>query len=302
MAFCRRLGAVAFLLLAISSVSTHAKTEYTYGTDGHGVTRPLAYDRVPALYTGDFGDCLGGQSLFNITKFDAGYYADNLTIVFHLDGASNIKNESLMMHISVDAYGSGRFEMTFDPCYLNLYSLCPLNASVPITGWAVIPVGPAQIGGIPPMAFSIPDFEGTARLRIFANSSETEIGCFQAGMRNGNTFSHPEIVAPVLGSFALAAIIASFVTAAYGVSVVHSKSSILAISQRERERFSLTLCPVKRRIKLTFLTVRMHYAHSLSVLVLFETFQSIFFTGALTVNWYAVSLLSYGIRQRIFSQ
>ncbi|KAK4452846.1 TRP-domain-containing protein [Podospora aff. communis PSN243] len=237
------------------SVAVHAKTEYTYGTDAHGVTRPLAYDRVPALYTGDFGDCLGGQSLFNITKFDAGYYADNLTIVFHLDGASNIKNESLMMHISVDAYGSGRFDMTFDPCYLNLYSLCPLNASVPITGWAVLPVGPEQIGGIPPMAFSIPDFEGTARLRIFANSSETEIGCFQAGMRNGNTFSHPEIVAPVLGGLTLVAIIASFATAVYGVSVVH---------------------------------IRMHYAHSLSAFVLLETLQSIFFTGALTVNWPSV--------------
>ncbi|KAK0633671.1 hypothetical protein B0T14DRAFT_418010 [Immersiella caudata] len=254
MAFCKRLaGVLAFLF--IMSTAVHAKTEYTYGTDAHGVTRPLAYDRVPALYTGDFGDCLGGQSLFNITKFDAGYYADNLTIVFHLDGASNIKNESLMMHISVDAYGSGRFEMTFDPCYLNLYSLCPLNASVPITGWAVLPVGPEQIGGIPPMAFAIPDFEGTARLRIFANSSETEIGCFQAGMRNGNTFSHPEIVAPVLGGVTLVATIASFATAAYGISVVH---------------------------------MRMHYAHSLSVLVLLETLQSIFFTGALTVNWPSV--------------
>jgi hypothetical protein len=252
MAFCKRLAAILASLF-ILSVAVHAKTEYTYGTDAYGVTRPLAYDRVPALYTGDFGDCLGGQSLFNITKFDAGYYADNLTIVFHLDGASNVKNESLMMHISVDAYGSGRFEMTFDPCYLNLYSLCPLNASVPITGWAVLPVGPEQIGGIPPMAFSIPDFEGTARLRIFANSSETEIGCFQAGMRNGNTFSHPEIVAPVLGGLTLIAIIASFATAVYGVSVVH---------------------------------MRMHYAHSLSALVLLETLQSIFFTGALTVNWY----------------
>jgi hypothetical protein len=149
MALCRRFAAMPLFLLSVLSVAVHAKTEYTYGTDANGVTRALPYDRVPALYTGDFGDCLGGQSLFNITKFDAAYYADNLTIVFHLDGASNIKNESLMMHISVDAYGSGRFEMTFDPCFLNLYSLCPLNASVPITGWANIPVGPAQIGTCP---------------------------------------------------------------------------------------------------------------------------------------------------------
>jgi len=255
MAPCNRFSAMVLVLLSVLPLVVHAKTEYTYGTDANGVTQALAYDRTPALYTGDFGDCLGGQSLFNITKFDAAYYADNLTIVMHLDGASNIKNESLMMHISVDAYGSERFQMSFDPCFVNLYSLCPLNASVPITGWATFPVGPAQIGGIPAMAFSIPDFEGTAKLRIFANSSETEIGCFQAGMRNGKTFSHPEIVAPVLGGFTLIAIIASFATAAYGVSVVH---------------------------------MRMHHAHSLSVLVLFETLQSIFFTGALTVNWPSV--------------
>jgi len=84
------------VILAALPLLVWAKTEYTYGTDAHGVTRALAYDRTPALYTGDFGDCLDGQSLFNITKFDAAYYADNLTIVFHLDGASNIKNESLM--------------------------------------------------------------------------------------------------------------------------------------------------------------------------------------------------------------
>jgi hypothetical protein len=91
----------ASLLLLFSTLSafvaqTHAGEAYIYGTDGSGVTRQLAVNRYPALYTGDFGDCLGGQSLFNITKFDAAYYADNLTIVFHLDGTSNIKNESLM--------------------------------------------------------------------------------------------------------------------------------------------------------------------------------------------------------------
>jgi len=102
------------------------------------------------------------------------------------------------------------------------------------------------------VAFVIPDFEGTARLRLFANSSESEIGCFQAAMRNGNTLSHTAAIAPVLAAFALAAILASFITAAYGVSVVH---------------------------------MRMHYAHALSGFVVLETFQSIFFTGALTVDW-----------------
>ncbi|KAK3383548.1 hypothetical protein B0T24DRAFT_53312 [Lasiosphaeria ovina] len=277
-----RFCALPFLLLSLlslASVCRARETQYIVGSDENGVSRQLAVDRYPALYTGDFGDCLGGQSLFNITKFDAAYYSDNLTIVFHLDGTTNIKNESLMMHISVDACksglkrdqpkprnitlelilvcsdGSSRFDMIFNPCSLNIDSLCPVNASVPITGWAIIPVGPQQIGGIPPLAYGIPDFEGSTKLQIFANSSKTEIGCFQAVMRNGNTFSHPEAVAPVLGIFTLVAIIASFATAAYGISTTH---------------------------------MRMHHAHSLSVLVVLETFQAIFFSGALSMNWPSV--------------
>lgn len=247
-----------FLILPIFWLVTHVharETKYIYGTDAAGKTRQLAVDRTPGLYTGDFGDCLGGQSLLNITKFDAAYYADNLTIVFHLDGTTNIDNESLMMHISVDAYGSSRFSMTFDPCFLNVYSLCPLNASVPINAWALIPLGMQHVESIPLIALNIPDFEGSAKLQIFANSSETEIGCFQAVMRNGASFSHPEVVAPVLGIFTTVAILASFLTAVYGVSITH---------------------------------MRTHYAHSLSVLVVFDAFQTVFFSGALTVNWPSV--------------
>lgn len=246
-------------LLAILSLITHVhaerETKYIFGTGADGISRQLAADRTPTLYTGDFGDCLGGESLFNVTKFDAAYYRDNLTIIFHIDGTTNIKNESLMMHIGVDAYGTNRFGMAFDPCNLNINSLCPLKADQPITAWAAIPVGPLQVGGIPDLAFSIPDFEGSTKVRIFANSSQMEIGCFQAVMRNRNSFSQPAAVAPVLGAFTLVAMIASFLTAAYGVSIVH---------------------------------MRTHYAHSLPVLLVFETFQTIFFSGALTVNWPSV--------------
>lgn len=91
-----------FFVLLGPVASQDPKTQYVYGTDSNGVTRELPVNRYPALYTGDFGDCLGGESLFNITKFDAAYYADNLTIVFHLDGTSNIRNESLMSESTTD--------------------------------------------------------------------------------------------------------------------------------------------------------------------------------------------------------
>lgn len=52
-------------------------------------------DRRPALYTKDYGDCMG-QSLINVTRFDAAYYKDNMTIVFHLGGETALTNETIM--------------------------------------------------------------------------------------------------------------------------------------------------------------------------------------------------------------
>ncbi|KAF4871483.1 putative membrane protein [Colletotrichum siamense] len=250
-------AAASWLAVFASFTTAFAATETIYitGQDKDGNTAELATNRRPALFTGDFGDCLGGQSLFNVTKFDAAYYADNMTVQFHLDGTTNIRNESLMMHINVEAYGETRFEMNFNPCMTNIASLCPLNASVPITAFAEFRLTPAQIDGIPSIALDIPDFEGSARIQIFANSSETQIGCFQAVMRNGNSFSHPAAISSILGVFTLAAILASAATAIYGVSITH---------------------------------IRTHYAHSLSVLVIFETFQTVFFSGALSVDWPSV--------------
>jgi hypothetical protein len=44
--------------------------------------------------------------LFNITKFDAAYYADNLTVVFHLDGVTNVRNENLVCASTLLAFYS----------------------------------------------------------------------------------------------------------------------------------------------------------------------------------------------------
>ncbi|KAJ4419641.1 hypothetical protein N0V82_004836 [Gnomoniopsis sp. IMI 355080] len=252
------LRAFSFTLLPILfSIPTAAAkdTQYISGTSITGVTQQLDVARTPALYTGNFGDCLEGQSLFNITKFDAAYYTDNSTVLFHLDGQSSIKNESLLMRISMTAYGEERFSQTFDPCSVNINSLCPLNASLPIEAWAVFPVGVQQVGDIPSLAFSILDFEGSVKMQIFGNSTQSEIGCFQASLTNGNTMAHPRAISPVLALFVLVAMLASFATAVYGVSIP---------------------------------AMRSHYAHSLSVLVIFEAFQSIFFSGALQLDFPSV--------------
>jgi ML-like domain len=52
-------------------------------------------DRQPALYTQSFGDCQG-DSLINVTRFDAAYYKDNMTVLFHLGGNTALANEDIM--------------------------------------------------------------------------------------------------------------------------------------------------------------------------------------------------------------
>lgn len=145
--------------------------------------------------------------------------------------------------------------MSYNPCSPHTATLCPLMSVTPVHALGIIPVSPINIDGIPPIAFQIPDLEGFARLRIFANSTQTEIGCFQASMSNGNTFSQPQSVGSFVGVMVFLAILASFATAIYGVQVT---------------------------------AIRTHYAHSFSVLVIFETFQSMVLSGALSVNWPSV--------------
>ena len=130
-----------------------------------------------------------------------------------------------------------------------------MNASVPISANGIIPVSQSDVAGIPSIALAIPDFEGQAILRIFGNSTQTEIGCYSAVVTNGQTFSHPASVGTLLGIFALVALIASFATTVYGSHIP---------------------------------TMRTHYAHSLSVFVVFAVFHHIFFTGALSMNWPSV--------------
>lgn len=70
-------------------------TRYIPAVDGNGDRIYLEDNRQPALYTQDFGDCQG-DSLINVTRFDAAYYRDNMTILFHLAGTTALTNESLM--------------------------------------------------------------------------------------------------------------------------------------------------------------------------------------------------------------
>ncbi|KAJ5065850.1 ML-like domain-containing protein [Bipolaris maydis] len=200
-----------YLSLILSITFTIAnQTEYVRATI-KGIRTLVRDDRQPSLYTTDYADCLGNSAI-NITRFDAAYYKDNMTITFHLRGETALQDH-IMLNIAVFAYGETRFSLTFNPCDANIWSACPVRPGTPIEAAA----------GIPELALSIPDFEGQAVMRVFANETESEIGWFAAGITNGWTFGQQDCVGAVLGGFTLVAVAALFATA------VHYAHSIGAI-------------------------------------------------------------------------
>ncbi len=90
------LSSLVLMGTMLPAVRADNSMDTIQGTNAAGVTQTLLVDRYPALYSGNFGDCMGGQSLLNLTSFDAAYYADNMTVLFNMVGATSLRNESLM--------------------------------------------------------------------------------------------------------------------------------------------------------------------------------------------------------------
>jgi hypothetical protein len=83
-------------LLSFVGVASARDPVLINGTSIKGETRELDVSRLPALWTGEFADCMNDESLLNVTKFDAAYYSDNSTVLFHLDGSTNIQSASII--------------------------------------------------------------------------------------------------------------------------------------------------------------------------------------------------------------
>ncbi|OAK98069.1 hypothetical protein IQ06DRAFT_295435 [Phaeosphaeriaceae sp. SRC1lsM3a] len=114
-----RLATVLGLVFIFTTTAlASTDPEYVVGIVG-GKQYRVRDDRWPSLYTADYGDC-SGESLINVTRFDAAYYRDNMTVMFHLEGETALRSENIMMSIGVFAYGESRFELTFNPCSANI--------------------------------------------------------------------------------------------------------------------------------------------------------------------------------------
>lgn len=140
----RLILVVVLALLSVIGLVAAEEPEYVVATiDGQRMR--IRDDRTPALYTADYGDCLG-ESVINVTRFDAAYYRDNMTIIFHLAGETGLLKEDIMMSIGVFAYGESRFDLTFNPCDANIERYKMLNPILDclLTTSAHVPSKPAR--------------------------------------------------------------------------------------------------------------------------------------------------------------
>ncbi|KAL1960499.1 hypothetical protein VTO42DRAFT_7798 [Malbranchea cinnamomea] len=242
------IAVLAFLLIFAGRVRAEG---YVKIWDDDGDIRLVPDGRKPSLYTESFNGCMENSSII-LSQFSAAFYRDNRTVLFNFEGQSLVPNDTLMVYIGVAAYGEPRYELIFDPCETSVTSLCPLNSSVPIKVDGLVVLVPADTKYIQSIAYSIPDFEGLAILRIFSNSSQSQIACQASIVTNGHTFGHPRVVGSIISGFLVLCLVSSLALSIYGDDPVSNRT---------------------------------HYAHGPSVFVAFAVLHHIYFTGALSLNW-----------------
>ncbi|EPX70832.1 Trp-like ion channel [Schizosaccharomyces octosporus yFS286] len=162
------------------------------------------------LYTAEYTSCMQ-DSLVSFDRFDATYYSRNLSIVLDIHGRSNL-DANVTFDIVVDAYGSQRARFTFDPCDMNLGNVCPIKKDSIIEAQGVLPISYQDVKMVPNLAWTIPDFEGFVKFRMYRtedleNSSINEaqsLACISASLKNGHTFQKRVILALSIFSFCLA--------------------------------------------------------------------------------------------------
>ncbi|MCJ1477853.1 hypothetical protein MMC13_006526 [Lambiella insularis] len=156
------------------------------------------------LSSSGFTNC---ENNATITVINANVQFDrsSLVVTFDVSGTSS-KQQKVIADLVVTAYGTQVYQKTFNPCDSSTYvaQLCPVPAGTfGAQGSQAIPANYAS--QIPAIAFSIPDLDGRATLKLTAADSGQDLACIQSGVTNGQTLQIPALsyVAVGIGASAL---------------------------------------------------------------------------------------------------
>ncbi|GIZ48457.1 hypothetical protein CKM354_001151600 [Cercospora kikuchii] len=153
---------------------------------------PASVLAADVLSTDGYSLCSTSDDI-KVEALDASYDRNTRLITFNVAGSS-AKEQKVLLHLDVQAYGRQVYETDWDPCSddKKVEQMCPVPAgNFSSKGSQTIPEEYAS--KIPAIAFNIPDLEGMVKLSVKSADGGQEIACVESSVGNGKTINIPSI-------------------------------------------------------------------------------------------------------------
>ncbi|MCJ1295798.1 hypothetical protein MMC34_007362 [Xylographa carneopallida] len=144
------------------------------------------------LSSSGFTNCENNATI-TVNNANVEFDRSSLTVIFDVSGTSSAQ-QKVIADLTVSAYGNQVYQKTFNPCDAATFvgQLCPVAAgNFAARGSQVIPTSFAS--QIPAIAFSIPDLDGEATLKLTAADGGQNLACIQSGVTNGQSLQLPAV-------------------------------------------------------------------------------------------------------------
>lgn len=175
-----------------------------------------ASDTGKALYTSTTAYCKPPGPIY-VSTLALRFNRSSDTIDFDLSIASTKNDARLHVDMGIFVYGRKFVDMSVDLCSIASGALCPIPA-YNFTGSGKVAIPDNIASKIPGIAFTVPDIEALALLRLTDTKTNEDAGCLQVSLANTMTVDLPA-VAWGTGAFALAATVASMLTTIWTDSI-----------------------------------------------------------------------------------
>ncbi|MCJ1310822.1 hypothetical protein MMC25_004489 [Agyrium rufum] len=167
---CARRVAAASFIAALSTVS-------------------LADD---VLSSNGFTNCLSNAAI-TVNNANIQYVKSTGFLTFDVSGTSE-KTQNVKATLIVSAYGKQVYSNSFDPCGTNPHvaELCPVPAgNFFAQGNETLP--PSAVSQIPSIAFSVPDLDGQATIKLTSTDTGEDVACVDTSVTNGKSVQVPAV-------------------------------------------------------------------------------------------------------------
>ena len=150
---------------------------------------PLGVFAGDVLKTNGYSSCLTGTPDIKVNKLDITFDRSTKKVTFDVSG-TNEKEQKVMATLIVNAYGREVYKKEFDPCDegTKVAQLCPVpSGTFGASGEQSVPE--KYLSSVPSIAFSIPDIDSQATMKLAAKDDGHDLACITSEVSNGNSLS-----------------------------------------------------------------------------------------------------------------